>query len=76
MAGKEQGHGGFVEGYKKLNEATRNILIGIAVVSAAVGAEALAALTLVLAGGDQVQIAAIDRFQKWRNKVQPKPVFP
>jgi hypothetical protein len=78
MAGKEQGpgQGGIVEGYKKLNEVTRNIAIGVAVVAAVVGAEALAAVALLSAGVDQAQISVIDRLRNWGKKAQPRQVFP
>ncbi|HVF69240.1 MAG TPA: hypothetical protein VNA13_01605 [Xanthomonadales bacterium] len=71
MAGKEglqQENKGAVEQYKGLNKLTRNIALGVAGGAAVVGAGFLVMPALLWAGGDQVQIKAIDKYQNWRKE--------
>lgn len=57
-----ESRGGALNTYKEFNRTTRNIALGVAVVGA-FAAPALISPALLWAASDQVQIAAIDRWQ-------------
>ena len=61
---------GIVEGYKKFNETTRNIGLGVFGVAWLVGASGIATVAAISVIVDQAQIMIIDAWQKRKMKRQ------
>ncbi len=59
-----------VEGYKKFNETTRNIGLGVLGVAWIVGASGIATVAALSVIVDQAQIMILDKWQKQREGKQ------